>query len=195
MRTLYAAGTLLVALGTTMAVTTAVASANETVSDYIVVLDDTADPAAAARAARAGGAEVGHVYSHAVRGYSAQLSASAATRLAHAEGVRFVQPDGVATTTAQSLPTGIDRADAELSPTAMINGADERVDVDVAIIDTGIDLDHPDLNVHAAGAKNCSTGRTADDGNGHGSHVAGTVGALDNADGVVGVAPGARVWP
>src|SRR5829696_7659641 len=72
---------------------------------------------------------------------------------------------------------------------------DERLDVDVAIIDTGIDLDHPDLNVHAAGAKNCSTGRSADDGNGHGTHVAGTVGALDNAAGVVGVAPGARLWP
>jgi subtilisin family serine protease len=69
------------------------------------------------------------------------------------------------------------------------------VDVDVAVIDTGVDLDHPDLNVYTAGAKNCSTGRSADDGNGHGTHVSGTIGALDNDLGVVGVAPGARIWP
>ncbi len=44
-------------------------------------------------------------------------------------------------------------------------------------------------------AKNCSTGKTPDDGNGHGTHVAGTIGALDNTVGVVGMAPGARIWP
>jgi subtilisin family serine protease len=95
----------------------------------------------------------------------------------------------------QELPTGIDRADAELSSLAAIDGIDSRVDVDVAVIDTGVDLDHPDLNVNTAGARNCATGRSADDGNGHGTHVAGTIGALDNATGVVGVAPGARIWP
>jgi subtilisin family serine protease len=106
-----------------------------------------------------------------------------------------VQPDGVATIVAQTTPTGIDRVNADLSPTAAIDGVDARVDVDVAVIDTGIDLTHPDLNVHTAGARNCSTGRSANDGNGHGTHVAGTIGALDNGIGVVGVAPGARVWP
>ncbi len=63
----------------------------------------------------------------------------------------------------------------------------------MAIVDTGIAY-HPDLNV--AGGYNCSTSdRTAwRDVEGHGTHVAGTVGALDNAIGVVGVAPGARLW-
>ena len=69
------------------------------------------------------------------------------------------------------------------------------MNVDVAVIDTGVDFDHPDLNVYTAGATNCSTATTADDGNGHGTHVAGTIGALDNRIGVVGVAPGARIWP
>src|SRR5262249_41074169 len=63
------------------------------------------------------------------------------------------------------------------------------------VIDTGIDFNHPDLNVYTAGAKNCSTGNSAKDGNGHGTHVSGTIGALDNGIGVGGVAPGARLWP
>src|SRR5215207_10184380 len=163
---------------------------------YIVVLADGADSGRVAdEHARAQGATVGYVYSNALHGYAAQMSAPAAARIARDPRVRWVQPDREVRATAQTTPTGINRADAELSPTAKINGLDQRVDVDVAIIDTGIDLDHPDLKVNAAGAKNCSTGRSADDGNGHGTHVAGTVGALDNAAGVVGVAPGARLWP
>jgi PKD repeat protein len=89
----------------------------------------------------------------------------------------------------------------------MINGVDDfRVDADVAVLDTGIDRQHPDLNV--AGGIDCTyyTGwwfnRTyyceesadGDDDHYHGTHVAGTIGALDNGDGVVGVAPGARLW-
>jgi subtilisin family serine protease len=66
------------------------------------------------------------------------------------------------------------------------------VNVDVAVIDTGIDLSHPDLNV--VGGVNCSSGNSYSDGNGHGTHVAGTIAAKDNGIGVVGVAPGARLW-
>ena len=84
--------------------------------------------------------------------------------------------------------------DAPRNTTARIDGSDERVNADVAIFDTGIDKSHPDLNV--VGGYNCSSStRTAwGDGNGHGTHVAGTVGALDNGTGVVGVAPGVRLW-
>jgi subtilisin len=89
----------------------------------------------------------------------------------------------------------VNRAEADLSQTAQIDGIDGRVDVDVAVIDTGVDLSHPDLNVYRAGAKSCSVALSANDDHGHGSHVAGTIGALDNATGVVGVAPGARIWP
>ena len=70
------------------------------------------------------------------------------------------------------------------------------MNVDVAVIDTGADLTHPDLNINRAGAKNCSVGAVnANDLNGHGTHVSGTIGALDNGAGVVGMAPGARIWP
>ncbi|MDP9405377.1 MAG: S8 family serine peptidase, partial [Actinomycetota bacterium] len=98
---------------------------------------------------------------------------------------------GGSTPVAQSVPTGIDRIDGELSTAVSGDGAGA-VDVDVAVIDTGIDTTHPDLNV--VGGKNCSTGASFDDGHGHGSHVAGTIAAKDDTAGVVGVAPGARLW-
>ena len=83
------------------------------------------------------------------------------------------------------------RQELERRPTS--TASDERVDADVAIFDTGIDP-HPDLIV--AGGYNCSTSNRANwtDAHGHGTHVAGTVGALDNDFGVVGVAPGVRLW-
>ena len=67
------------------------------------------------------------------------------------------------------------------------------------IIDSGIDLDHPDLNVDASLGFNAFSsgrdGKSLDDGNGHGTHVAGTVAAIDNSEGVIGVAAGATVVP
>jgi len=168
---------------------------------YIVVLSANANASAvASEHARAHGAQVGFVYSHALRGYSAQLSAAAVARVSADPRVAYVERDVEVHAFAQTLPTGVDRIDAELSPTAKIDGLDERVDVDVAVIDTGVDLDHPDLNVfksvNCSGGspfkKSCSTG--GDDDYGHGTHVAGTIGAKDNDLGVVGVAPGARIW-
>lgn len=61
------------------------------------------------------------------------------------------------------------------------------------IIDSGIDLDHPDLNVDVTRSACFLDRGDADDENGHGTHVAGTVAALDNEIGVIGVAPGATL--
>ncbi|WP_243700403.1 S8 family peptidase [Halorussus pelagicus] len=91
---------------------------------------------------------------------------------------------------AQTLPWGIDRVDADL---ASSTGAG----ADVAIIDTGIDSDHPDLQANlGAGyaATSCSSyygdcQYDWDDDNGHGTHCAGIVAADDNYEGVVGVGP------
>ena len=65
------------------------------------------------------------------------------------------------------------------------------------ILDTGIDLQHQDLNVLGSVpfAKSFIAGQTVQDGHGHGTHVAGTVAAKNNTFGVVGVAAGARVVP
>ena len=190
------AAAALTALSLAVVGTSAGGAPSTATGPYIVVLADGVSASATADDhARRYGTSVTHVYSHALHGYSATMSEAAAKRLARDDEVASVAPDQPVSIVAQSLPTGVNRVDAELSPTAKINGTDERVDVDVAVLDTGVDLDHPDLNVYTAGAKNCSTGRSADDGNGHGTHVAGTIGALDNTIGVVGVTPGARIWP
>jgi subtilisin family serine protease len=169
---------------------------SDAVGSYIVVLKDGADSnlLAGLHASRLGVA-VNHVYRSALAGYSATMTESAKNRVARDPAVAWVQPNREFRATAQTTPTGVDRADADLSGTAKIDGVDERTDVDVAVIDTGVDLDHPDLNVYRAGAKNCSLGLSPDDGNGHGTHVSGTIGALDDDAGVVGIAPGARIWP
>jgi subtilisin family serine protease len=194
---LVAAAAVLTTTATTgQAATASSATTGADVDRYVVVLDDGTDAAAvAAEQARTLGVETGHVYSHALDGYSATMPAAVADLVAADPRVAYVQKDRVVRATAQTTPTGVDRANADASPTARIDGADQPVDVDVAVIDTGVDLDHPDLNVYTAGAKNCALALSADDDNGHGSHVSGTIGALDNGTGVVGMAPGARIWP
>jgi subtilisin family serine protease len=159
---------------------------------YIVVLKNyVASPASVAHAqARAQHAQLGFVYSAAIKGYSATLSSAAVRALRTDPRVAAVVPDRKVHLEAQTLPTGINRVDGERSSTVSGNGAGS-VNVDIAIIDTGIDTHHPDLNV--VGGVACN-GSGYEDRNGHGTHVAGIAAARDNATGVVGVAPGARLW-
>lgn len=137
-----------------------------------------------------------HVYSHAIRGFSARMSRAERQRLAADPSVAFIEADVKVHSCSQTIPTGVRRILATENTLARIDGVDgegERVDVGVAIIDSGIDLDHPDLNV-VGGRNFIKFSSPAEDDNGHGTHVAGIVGALDNDFGVVGVAPGARLW-
>ena len=181
----------LVGVPLAMSAVATTAAAAEIPGAYIVTLK-SGDPAAAADDARSRhGANVSHVYRYAVRGYAAHMSPRAAAAVARQDGVASVVADQTVTASAQTLPTGINRIDGELSSTRSGDGTGA-VNVDVAVVDTGIDLTHPDLNV--VGGKNCSNGKSYADGNGHGSHVAGTIGAKDDGIGVVGVAPGARLW-
>ena len=138
------------------------------------------------------GLKVDQSFGRAVHGFAAKLDKKQEHDLKADPNVLAVVPDGVIQL-AQTIPTGVSRVGGQVSDVADIDGSDQRVDADVAIVDTGI-AQVPDLNV--AGGYNCSSAdRTAwRDRNDHGTHVAGTVAALDNSFGVVGVAPGARVW-
>jgi subtilisin len=159
---------------------------------WIVTLVEGALPdAVAAEHGRRYDASVAHVYRHALNGYAARMSEEAATRVAADSRVAAVEPDRVVGLAAQVLPTGIDRVEADISPRALAGNGSGTVNVDVAVIDTGIAA-HPDLTI--SGGKNCSTGKSYADGHGHGTHVAGTIAAKDDTAGVVGVAPGARLW-
>lgn len=187
------------------------AAAPSSLATYIVVLEpgSEAPSSAADRLSRRYGGEVGFVYAYALRGFSIRTTARAAEALGSNRSVDYVEKDQVVSVDAQTTPTGISRIFAAPHPTLTgqpfnsaldVDGVDDsRVDVDVAVIDTGIDLDHPDLNVvggtscvNASTASDCSG--TGDDDHYHGTHVAGTAAAVDNDLGVVGVAPGARLW-
>jgi hypothetical protein len=112
---------------------------------YVVVLKPgTGDvEPAAATLARAHGGAVGFVYRHALRGFSIRVPAAGAAAIARSPAVASVEADQTFTVAAQSLPTGIERVFASANSAIAIDGVDERVDVDVAVIDSGIDLDHP----------------------------------------------------
>jgi subtilisin len=150
-----------------------------------------ANQARAAEVARGLGLAPTYAYGTALFGFSAVVPKARLDALQRDRRVAFVSADGRVEAVTQTLPTGIDRIQADASSTLSGNGSGA-VSTGVAIIDTGIDPTHPDLNV--VGGFNCSTGRSYADGNGHGTHVSGTVAAKDDGNGVVGVAPGAPLW-
>jgi subtilisin family serine protease len=165
---------------------------------FIVVLDDdVSSPRDIADAhARRYNANVTNVYSHALNGYAARVPEQGLRGIRQDPRVAFVERDYVQHAFNHELPTGIDRIEGDLSST---KAGDDAVtvnveNVDIAVLDTGIQKDHPDLNV--VGGYNCTGSNSSSygDGNGHGTHVAGTAAAKDNNAGVVGAAPGARLW-
>jgi aqualysin 1 len=95
------------------------------------------------------------------------------------------------TTKAQQIPWGIDRVNADISSTQAGNGQGAISNVVVYIIDTGIEIGHADLNLVGHVKMLPFPNFLNKDCNGHGTHVAGTVAAIDDAVHVVGIAPGA----
>ena len=137
--------------------------------------------------------EVTQTYGAALKGFAAEIPAGKVDDVRSDPRVDSVAEDQVVHASAQTVPTGIRRSDAGVSSVRAGNGGGA-VGVDIAILDTGVYTRHPDLTI--AGGRDCSTDgkSTYSDDNGHGSHVAGTAAAEDNAAGVVGTAPGARLW-
>lgn len=125
--------------------------------------------------------------------FLAHLTEAESEALEQDPSVTIVEPDRImsicscvdlattSTLTWNISQTGYGRGDLQTNKTAWI-------------IDTGIDLDHPDLNVDVARSRSFISGQTSsDDQNGHGTHVAGIVGAINNTVGITGIASGARL--
>lgn len=180
---------------------------------YIFKLSDSVSrgriPARATALVRQAGGRPGHVYSTAFRGFSARMTSVAADNLfRNNDDVIAYSRDGIATTVASSQgnnkgkgknPFSGGGSAAEILPWGIkrVGGAGAGAGKTAWIIDTGIDLDHPDLNVDTTRSRSfLTTGKdpaNPDDKNGHGTHVAGTIAAIDNDIDVVGVAAGATV--
>jgi len=157
----------------------------------IVVLAPGSDPLAEARAL---GVEPRHVYTHVFTGFAADLPAAAIGKARRGSRTVAVAPDGMVRAAGapdigaakgkpkpQVVPTGYERIASPPSPA---------VDADIAIIDTGVG---PSADLNIAGGTSCRGGSWKDSWR-HGTHVSGTAAAIDNGIGVLGVAPGARIW-
>jgi subtilisin family serine protease len=172
-----------------------VAALGATPSGWVVVLNGD-EPAAAttARLERGGGFAAEHRYEEALRGFSARLTEGQVAQLRRDPAVAFLQPDtelqghGTATIApGEAVQPGVRRIGAASS--LLIQDA---ASTPVAVLDTGVDLANADLN--AVSGTNCITpGASAQDDNGHGTHVAGIVAARNQGATVPGVAPGTRV--
>jgi subtilisin len=162
---------------------------------YIVRLrPDAGSPRRSARtmARDVAGVTPTHVYNHVFEGFAAVIPPDKLDAVRSDPRVAEVIPDTLVFVTSQETPTGIRRISADKNPVADIDGVDDPVDVDVALIDTAGNDAHEDLTIHAWA--NCTTSHVNSDDNGHGIFVGGVIGARDNGVGVVGVAPGARLW-
>jgi subtilisin family serine protease len=156
--------------------------------DVIVLLDESVETATEVVAEAAeDGVEPTAVFSSVVDGYAATVTDDEAAELATNTDVLAVYPDNPVYQAAQIVPPGIKRIGADTNDVAQINGIDQRVDADVALLDSGVDPNTGDLNV--AGGFDCADAGTYSDQSGHGTHVAGTIAAnANNGIGVTGVA-------
>jgi hypothetical protein len=165
--------------------------------------------AEAERAAASAGGRILHVYSHSIRGFAISASEQAVRRmLATNADVTFCEPDQVMRLEPGGNPGagkrpggppskggGDSGSTGETTPwgIARVNGGTGGSFGVAWVIDTGIDGSHPDLNVDSNLSRSFGKNSNWADKNGHGTHVAGTIAAIDNEIGVVGVAPGATV--
>ena len=160
---------------------------------YIVVLKNgvTESAQSIAQQAVSRGGIVPFVYNNAIKGFAIKIANKLVLNsILSNPSVDFVEPDIKVQAFSQGVSSGYSRVGGPLSS---INGSHPRaVNAAIAIIDTGIDFTHPELNVYKQ-VSFVPGASTANDDNGHGTAVAGIVAAEGNV-GAVGIAPGARLW-
>ena len=181
------------------------AAQNDVVGRYIVVLNDNVSrvPDVASEMAKQNAAVIGFIYSHSIKGFSAQMTKSAADKLSKDSRVKYISVDKLITlspggNSGKNNNGGSPTSDpAQVTPWGItrVGGPGDGTGKTVWIIDTGVDLTNKDLNIDLTRSTNfVPRGKDSpNDGNGHGTHVAGTIAALNNSIDVVGVAAGATV--
>jgi subtilisin family serine protease len=166
-------------------------------SDWIVTLKDGVDVKGASKIAKDSGGRLRRAYKHALHGFAFRGSDAAVAALRRNPHVRTVVADGPVRV-ADTIAKGVSRIrGSHLSQPNAYDAGFRGNGVKVAVLDTGIDLTHPDLvpNLDLALGRNCITTGPPQDGHGHGTHVAGIIAAANNGVGYIGVAPEATLVP
>jgi subtilisin family serine protease len=177
-----------------LALVSAVAAGGAGAQGYVVVLKSGANPSdVAAEHAQRLGVDVGFIYRHSLKGYSAAVPAGALAALRGDARVAYVERDAImrATTTQPNATWGLDRIDQRALPlSTTYTYTSTGTGVTAYVIDTGIRKTHNEFGGRAVHGADTTTplGLTSDDCNGHGTHVAGTIGGA-----VYGVAKNVRL--
>lgn len=146
-----------------------------------------------------GKGKVKHVFKNSVRGFSTtEMSAQEAKDLANElDGVAYLVPNSYMSVTGRkNVGGGKPEAGTQTTPYGVtrVNGGSYKGNGIAWVVDTGVDARHPDLRVHKGKSTSIiDSSRGLSDGQGHGTHVAGIIGARDNDFGVIGVAPGVTI--
>jgi subtilisin family serine protease len=172
----------------------AVAAGSPAERRYVIQFEAGTGPQEGAREVRGGGGQVERVLEHVFSGAVARLSERAASALARSPRVALVEADQVvqAVETQSSAPWGLDRVDQRGLPlSGSFSWTSSGTGVTAYVVDTGVRADHVDFEGRvAAGYSVIDDGRGTGDCNGHGTHVAGTIGGRTH-----GVAKAVRVVP
>ena len=140
-------------------------------------------------------ANVKHVYKHSIKGFAINMPCHAAEKaFGDNADISSLTPDSIISIN-KGKPGSGGKGQESSYGTTRVGGPVDGTGYTAWIIDSGVDLDHPDLNVDTSRGFSSISRGGMDDQNGHGTHVAGTIGAIDNSIGALGVAPNTTIVP
>jgi subtilisin family serine protease len=170
-------------LGATASPASAAPPSGASLASYIVTVEPGREAAGVAQRARGLGGEVSHVYTAALNGFAVSLPAAAAAQLSRLPGVAAVEADQAIRISGTQKPAtwGLDRIDQGALATAPLDSSytysNTGVGVTAYVIDTGIRSSHSEFGGRVKAGYSAVRGKsTTEDCNGHGTHVAGTIG-------------------